>query len=269
MLPSSNNIFDLVWNPKLPILVSSPHSGREIPVDIAKLMTEVGMASPDTDSLIDELYELGPTIGVSLISANYSRYVVDLNRPIPGGEPLYPGQRNDTGVCPNRTFDNQPIYQEGIRLDKSEVLRRISLYYEPYYAAIKNLLTQLLKKFPKVLLFDAHSIRSSVQGYSEVPFADFMPGNRNGQTCPKSLMDTTENVLSNSGFTVICNDPFKGGNITRYFGSWHPRVYSLQLEMCKHLYLDELSGNRSLNFNKMQLILKDLLENLSTLISNE
>lgn len=269
MLPSSNNIFDVVWDPKLPVLISSPHSGREIPENIARLMTEDGLATPDTDSFINELYELGPSIGASLISANYSRYVIDLNRPTPDGEPLYPGQRCDTGLCPDKTFGNKFIYQEGVKIHKNEILRRVDLYYEPYYAAVKNLLTRLLEKFPKVLLFDAHSIRSNVKGYSEVPFPDFMPGNRDGQTCPKSFMDLIESFLMNNNFTVVCNKPFKGGNITRYFGSWHPRVYSLQLEMCQHLYLDELSCKKSMDFHKMQLILKELLENISALIASE
>lgn len=38
------------WQPgESPLLISIPHDGREIPMDIAARMTDAGRAIPDTD----------------------------------------------------------------------------------------------------------------------------------------------------------------------------------------------------------------------------
>jgi hypothetical protein len=50
-------------------------------------------------------------MGVTLVVATHSRYVVDLNRD-PGGRALYPGADN-TELCPTRTFADEAIYAAG------------------------------------------------------------------------------------------------------------------------------------------------------------
>ena len=64
-----------------PLLVSIPHDGRTLLPGQAERMTDVGLALPDTDWHVRELYSFVAETGASVIAANYSRYVVDLNRP--------------------------------------------------------------------------------------------------------------------------------------------------------------------------------------------
>ena len=90
-----------------PLLVSMPHDGIAIPDGIATAMTERGRAVPDTDWHVSRLYDFLDDAQTSVLCANYSRYVVDLNRPA-GGAPLYPGQ-DETGLCPVSTFDHDAI----------------------------------------------------------------------------------------------------------------------------------------------------------------
>ena len=63
-----------------PLLVSVPHDGRRLPDDLQCRMTDVGIDIPDTDWHVAELYAFVRDMGASMIVADYSRYVVDLNR---------------------------------------------------------------------------------------------------------------------------------------------------------------------------------------------
>ena len=65
----------------IPILVSIPHNGSRIPDDIASTMTEDGRSSRDTDWFLDRLYDFPELENASVLAAELSRYVIDLNRP--------------------------------------------------------------------------------------------------------------------------------------------------------------------------------------------
>ena len=74
----------------VPLLISIPHNGSLIPDGLASLMTEIGRTSTDTDWFLDRLYDFASGLGAGVLCANYSRYVIDLNRAL-SDESLYPG----------------------------------------------------------------------------------------------------------------------------------------------------------------------------------
>jgi len=58
------------------------------------------MAPPTThDWFVHQLYDFAPSMGMTLIAAKYSRWVVDLNRD-PQSKPLYTDGRIITALCP-------------------------------------------------------------------------------------------------------------------------------------------------------------------------
>ncbi|HZZ14226.1 MAG TPA: N-formylglutamate amidohydrolase, partial [Paraburkholderia sp.] len=91
----------------LPLLISIPHLGTQIPADIAATMTPVAQRTDDCDWHLDRLYGFARSMGASILSPTYARYVIDLNRP-PDGANLYPGQ-DTTGLLPVDTFDKEPL----------------------------------------------------------------------------------------------------------------------------------------------------------------
>ncbi len=95
----------------LPMLVSIPHLGREIPSEISASMSAVAANNDDCDWHLDRLYAFVKELGASVITPTCSRYVIDLNRP-PDGQNLYPGQKT-TGLVPVDTFDEKPLYPDG------------------------------------------------------------------------------------------------------------------------------------------------------------
>ena len=144
----------------LPLLISMPHVGTSIPDDIAAQMLPVAQEKTDTDWHLRSLYNMAAELGASTIAAEYSRYVIDLNRSSDNAN-LYPGQ-DTTGLCPVDTFAKQPLYATENLPTEAEVQRRIATYWLPYHQQLRQELERLLSLHGSVILWDAHSIASEV-----------------------------------------------------------------------------------------------------------
>ncbi|MEO8010700.1 MAG: N-formylglutamate amidohydrolase, partial [Dokdonella sp.] len=144
----------------LPLLVSLPHDGTAIPDAIAATMTPSAQRVPDTDWHVARLYGFAHDLGASMLVPRYSRYVVDLNRS-PDDTSLYPGQ-NTTGLCPLVQFSGDPIYTTGHEPDSARVQSRVEQYWRPYHAALVAEIERLRAVHGRVVLWEAHSIRSVV-----------------------------------------------------------------------------------------------------------
>jgi N-formylglutamate deformylase len=250
-----------------PIIVSVPHAGTDVPDEVAqKLRPDILAQLPDTDWFVPELYAFCQSLGIPMIHARLSRYVVDLNRPMEGPA-LYTDQRRQTDAMPLTTFDGVDLYDPLQRPDAAERERRARLYYQPYHAAVEQLIAETHKKFKHVLLFDAHSIRRSVPSLAKDPFADMIVGDREGASADKALSETLLRVLKKSPYQISHNQPFKGGQITRAFGNPSQRVHALQLEMSQDVYMNaertRLEPDKS---SKVQKLLQEALLQLSTVL---
>ena len=137
-------------------MISNPHSGTIIPREIAENMTEAALVRRDTDWHLSQLYDLPCVESAAVISANLSRYVVDLNRS-KDNESLYPGKQS-TGIIPKITFAEEPIYKKGCEPDQQEIANRIEHYWQPYHDQLESELTRLIDTFGFVVLLDVHSI---------------------------------------------------------------------------------------------------------------
>jgi N-formylglutamate deformylase len=238
-----------------------------VPDEVAqKLRPDILKQLPDTDWFVPELYAFCQSLGIPMIHARLSRYVVDLNRPMEGPA-LYTDQRRQTDAMPLTTFDGVELYDPAQSPDAAERERRARLYYQPYHAAVQQLIAETQKKFKHVLLFDAHSIRRSVPSLAQDPFADMIVGDRDGISADKALSDTLLRVLKNSSYRIAHNQPFKGGQITRTYGDPAKRVHALQLEMSQDIYMNpermQLDPEKSA---KVQKVLQEALLELSTVL---
>ena len=74
---------------KVPFVLSIPHSGIDFPSELKNKYNQELIAQPDdTDWYVDQLYNFASEMGITLIRAKYSRWVIDLNRD-PKSAPLY------------------------------------------------------------------------------------------------------------------------------------------------------------------------------------
>jgi len=249
---------------KIPFILSVPHCGTEFPSEVINdYVPELANAPDDTDWFVQDLYNFASELGITIIYAKYSRWVIDLNRD-PESAPLYDDGRIITGLTTTTDFFGKKIYVSEDRIpNQQEVERRLKEYYWPYYAKVQSLLDERKEEFGKVLLWDAHSIRHFVPTIRKDVFPDMILGNNDGKTAHQKLIETALSGLKSGSYGVNHNTPFKGGHITRYFGKPENNQHALQLEMNKILYMNdeelEFDEGRS---NKMRKVLKPTFENL-------
>lgn len=221
-----------------PILISIPHLGTSVPLELRPQYQEHALRVPDTDWHLDRLYDFADNLGIGVIQAKVSRYVIDLNRP-PTGESLYPGQ-NTTGLCPTLTFRDEAVYQAGQEPSQNEVERRVAQYWRPYHDALQQELQRLKEQHGSLLLWEAHSIASVLPHLFSGKLPDLNFGTNSGAACPDELLEAVVQALpTDSGMTRVVNDRFKGGYITRHFARPEQGINAIQLEMCQSLYMDE------------------------------
>jgi len=218
-----------------PLLISIPHDGRRLAPGMRERMTEEGMALPDTDWHVRRLYGFATALGATVISAEYSRYVVDLNRPA-SDEALYAG-RTSTGLCPVRTFAGQPIYV-GDGVPAGERNARVKAYWQPYHQAIETELVSLRERFGYALLWDAHSIAAEVPALFDGRLPDLNVGSYDGASCHPLLQQAVWKVADASPYSSVLNGRFKGGYITRHYGRPDDGIHAIQLELSQRCYLD-------------------------------
>ena len=223
----------------LPLLISVPHDGREIPNDIAARMSDAGRSIPDTDWHVAELYEFAAAMGANILIANYSRYVVDLNRPADDTQ-LYPGQVA-TGLCPSQTFAGESIYTSG-GIDEREKTHRVEKYWRPYHAHIREQLDTLRTQHGYALLWDAHSIPSNVPRLFDGQLPVLNLGSHSGLSCEQAIADAVAVVAGSSAYSSVINGRFKGGHITRYYGDPENGIHALQLEIAQRAYMSEVTN---------------------------
>jgi N-formylglutamate deformylase len=219
----------------IPLLISIPHLGTEIPADIRSQLTDAAEDVADTDWHLDRLYDFATRMGASMLGARYSRYVVDLNRPA-SGESLYPGQTT-TGLYPTETFRGEALYRNGAGPEDAQY--RLDTYWKPYHAKLRAELDRLKAQFGAVLLWEAHSIASVLPRLFDGKLPDLNIGTNSGASCDASVTESIVATLSDQPFSWIVNGRFKGGYITREYGKPEQGVQAVQLEMCQSTYMDE------------------------------
>ena len=268
-MPLDPFIFKLPREPKVPILLSVPHCGTAFPEELWKEYNQDMAAKPDdTDWFVDRLYEFAISMGIPMISARYSRWVIDLNRD-PESKPLYSDGRIITALCPTTDFFGKPIYTDQRKeVAAEEITRRLELYYAPYHLKIQEILNELKIQFGQVLLWDCHSIRQQVSTIHKEKFPDLILGDADGTSASPGLIETALKGLESSSYQLSHNYPFKGGYITRSFGKPSEGQHALQLEMTKINYMDD----EELHFDieradRVRKVLMQTLEGLVEVLS--
>jgi N-formylglutamate deformylase len=221
-----------------PLLVSLPHVGTEIPGDQRHRYTERAFGVEDTDWFLDRLYAFVRDMGASLIVPRYSRYLIDLNRPSENA-PMYAGV-NNTELCPTRFFTGDALYRAGQEPDEAEIARRVATYWHPYHQTLATELARLKAIHGHAILFEGHSIKSELPWLFEGRLPDLNLGTASGASCAPTLRSALVNVLeTQTTFTHVVDGRFKGGHITRHFGSPSDAIHAVQLEKCWRCYMRE------------------------------
>jgi N-formylglutamate deformylase len=219
-----------------PLILSLPHTGSDLPEEVAGGFVSPWLAIKDADWWIHRLYDFARDLGATTIRTALSRSVIDVNRD-PSGASLYPGQFT-TGLCPGETFDGEPLYLAGPP-NAAEVARRRTTYFEPYHAALTAEIARLRGLHERIVIYDAHSIRSVVPSLFEGELPNLNIGTNGDTSCDPALTRAVEAACDAGPFSRITNGRFRGGWITRHYGQPEQGVHAVQMELACRGYMDD------------------------------
>ncbi|HEY9281152.1 MAG TPA: N-formylglutamate amidohydrolase [Eoetvoesiella sp.] len=265
----------------IPLVCDSPHSGQIYPEDFQNSLPASILRSGE-DTYVDELWSAIPTVGGSLLAANFPRTYIDPNReeddidPNMLAEPwttaLHPTEKSRLGHGLIWTqARKQPIYDR--KLWVAEVENRIGSFHRPYHAALQKQIESAYENFGGVWHLNLHSMPSDSYEALEIetdkPLADFVLGDRDGVTCDPALVQIIEEFLTNRGYTVARNDPFKGVALIAKIGNPEENRHSLQIEVNRALYMDEITYEKTAGFKTLQQTLALLSAEVAAFIQTQ
>lgn len=251
----------------IPLVGDSPHSGVQYPDDFGyALRFDQLRSGEDTD--VHVLWEALPSVGATLLAAEFPRAYIDPNRDLEDIDPamldgawptpLNPGEKTRLGIGliwrDAGPDGRKPIYDR--LLGVAEVHRRIAGYHAPYHAAMQEQIESAYARFGAVWHLNLHSMPANsyegLQIRSDHPLADFVLGDRDGSTAAPEFTAMVAAALRQRGFSVALNDPFKGVALIARLGRPAERRHSLQVEVHRGLYMNETTRERSAGFNALR-----------------
>ncbi|MEM0976476.1 MAG: N-formylglutamate amidohydrolase [Pseudomonadota bacterium] len=257
------------------IVLNSAHSGRDYPEPMvaASNLSTTQLRSSE-DAYVDELFGAAPGLGVPMLSANFPRAFVDVNRASDELDPaliqgiskrsMNPRVACGLGVIPRVVAEGREIRAGKMTLMAAKT--RLSKYYWPYHRQLTHLLDETQKAFGSVLLLDCHSMPSQAGGADPIPY-DIILGDRFGASCGGDLMDIAESFFADAGFNTGRNAPFAGAHLAQKYGSPLVGRHVIQIEVNRGLYLDEVTVAKSELFSDVQSrltgVLAALIDHLS------
>ena len=256
-------------------IFSSPHSGRIYPPEFIKNspLSDVELRSSE-DAYVDELFCHVPNQGAHFITALVPRAYLDLNRhPYELDPKLFAGQlpafaRSDSskvtsgiGVIARIVSKGKEIYKNS--LDVNEALKRINHLYFPYHGALRELINANLNLHRQAILIDCHSMPSGPLPGFKKKSPDFVLGNRFDKSCDYELTHLVRAKLQATGYHVSVNKPYAGGYVTKKYGNPQKGVHTLQIEINRHLYLDERTLEKNSGFDELRQNLRNLTKALT------
>ena len=266
----------------IPLVCDSPHSGRSYPADFGHAVPLAQLRQGE-DTHVDELWRAAPDVGATLIAANFPRTYIDPNRTLADLDPdmlegewpeaLAPGEKTriGKGLIWSRMDPQTPVYDR--KLSVAEVQGRINNYYLPYHRALDEVVRERYERFGALWHLNLHSMPNDAYErlglVSERPLADFVLGDRDGSTCEDVFIALIESFLLDKGYTVARNDPYKGVQLIAKMGSPANKRHSLQVEIRRPLYMDEVTRERNEGFTTLQSDLGELLKLVAAYVAKQ
>lgn len=241
---------------RTPLVLDSPHSGTRYPLDFGARCPRATLRRAE-DTHVEKLYAFAPTLGVAWVEAHFPRIYLDANRdlteidesmlnaPWPGPlvtDPAVQAKvRLGKGLIWKLTDEGEPIYDR--LLPVAEVQARIARCWQPYHSAVRAAMDAAHARHGYSIHINCHSMpavsASHATDFPGLVHADFVVGDRDGSTASPALSRRVCEYLSQRGYDVAYNFPYKGVELVRRYGQPTQQRHSIQLEINRKLYMNE------------------------------
>lgn len=208
------------------IIASIPHGSSSINSEMRAMMRDEVLLT-NNDWFLNELFNFLKELNITTVSANYSRYLIDVNRDI--GKKEIDGDYTESLIYGKTTFGKE-IYKGAI--PSEAVVERIKNFYEPYHLSLSGEIDSCLKASNKAYLFDLHSFYAQSD-------ADVVLGTKNGTTCSKEFFGVVYNAFVSEGFSVKVDEiGLRGGHIVTHYSKVEC-VEAIQIELRYTSYIED------------------------------
>ena len=137
---------------------------------------------------------------------------------------------------------------------------RIKNVYDPYHKRLKQLVDRCVRKFGFCLLVDCHSMPSMICNImNELKPLDFCICNLFGESCPDEISSKLYNELQKEEHRVEYNRPYAGAFITFNYCQPRKKIYTVQLEINRAIYMDEEKYQKNEHFQYVADFVSDSL----------
>jgi N-formylglutamate deformylase len=230
-----------------------PHSSRHVPaeerqtilLDDAALNNELLRM---TDAYTDELFPVTP-VEAGRVIFPLSRLVCDVERfPSDAEEPM---AVRGMGVVYSRTSMGEVLRAE---LDPADRRKHLDRWYWTHHSKLEHLVNDVAERSGVCLIVDCHSFPSVALPYEldqTLRRADICIGTDRFHT-PSAVRDAIATAAHTEGYSVAVDAPFSGALVP--LASWRKdhRILSVMIEVNRRLYMDEHSGLKKHDFEKVR-----------------
>ena len=237
------------------LVLDSPHSGEWYPPDFDHAPSRADVRQAE-DTHVARLWRGALDHGATLVEAVFPRAYIDPNRSTADIDPalfadderwphpLTPSRKTEQGIglVWRLARHGVPMYARKLRV--AEVARRIETCWQPYHDALASAIDARHREFGAVWHIDCHSMPAVGDALADDPGrlrADFVLGDRDGTTCDRPFTQFVRDAFTAQGYRVAVNEPYKGVEIVRVHGRPAEGRHSLQIEINRRLYMDEVS----------------------------
>ena len=263
------------------LVFSSPHSGNRYPPEFMQ-QARLGQSQirRSEDVAVDLLFARCTEAGAPMLTANFPRAYVDVNREpyeldprmFDGPLPPYantasPRVASGLGSIPKTVGEGWEIY--GRRLPVAEAEFRIETVHKPYHRMLRRLLIRAQQHFGQAVLVDCHSMPSSVRSGSAPQVPDVILGDRHGMSASADKIEAAVELLRRAGLSVVRNKPYAGGFITEHYGRPLKGFHALQIEINRALYLNETTLELTSGFSMLRSILARFALDFAAAVVND
>ena len=244
---------------KTQIFLHIPHSSYFIPKQYKKLFV---LSSEEllkeqilmTDSYTDELFDLP----FKKLVFPISRLVCDVERF--RDEKVEEMTKRGMWVCYEKTHNLEQLKIVGEH-HKQEILEK---YYDLHHLKFEKEVENILQGNEQCLIIDCHSFPSKslpYELYKEDLRPDICIGTDDFHT-PQELQEKIVQLFKTTNYKVGINEPFKGTIVPLKFYKKERNVQSIMIEINRHLYMNEKTGEKLENFEQIKSEISKIFLNL-------